>query len=128
MRLIDADKLKQHFAWWHEGGEDADRQAEIFEQIIDAQPTVYVEQIKWERDQAISQLQELGYDLGEKPKTGKWVSGDEMEDYPRIPYKPWFFYCSACGNEAPALHGEGDDYDFTAYCPNCGARMEAGDA
>lgn len=40
MRLIDADKLKQHFAWWHEGGEDADRQAEIFEQIIDVQPTV----------------------------------------------------------------------------------------
>lgn len=39
MRLIDADKLKQHFAWWHEGGKEADRQAEIFEQIIDVQPT-----------------------------------------------------------------------------------------
>ena len=44
MRLIDADKLKKHFAWWHEGGEDADRQAEIFEQIIDAQPTIMPEE------------------------------------------------------------------------------------
>jgi len=47
MRLIDADKLKQHFAWWHEGGEEADRQAEIFEQIIDVQPTVQPKVGKW---------------------------------------------------------------------------------
>jgi len=46
MRLIDADKLKQHFAWWHEGGEDADRHAEIFEQIIDVQPTAQPEIIR----------------------------------------------------------------------------------
>lgn len=102
MRLIDADKLKQHFAWWHEGGEEADRQAEIFEQIIDVQPTI------------------------EERQTGKWVSGDRMAGYPRIPYKTWCVYCSYCGNETPSLLGS-DEYDFTAYCPNCGARMEVDD-
>lgn len=29
-----------------------------------------LEQIKWERDIAVDQLKELGYSLGEKPKTG----------------------------------------------------------
>lgn len=35
-RLIDADKLKQHYAWW---GEDSE-QKKLFDQIIDLQPTV----------------------------------------------------------------------------------------
>jgi hypothetical protein len=36
MRLIDADKLKQHYAWW---GED-DAQKRLFDEIVDRQPTV----------------------------------------------------------------------------------------
>ena len=34
MRLIDADKLKQHYAWWN------DENKELFDTIVDAQPTV----------------------------------------------------------------------------------------
>lgn len=35
-RLIDADVLKGHYAWW---GEDSE-QKKLFDQIIDLQPTV----------------------------------------------------------------------------------------
>ncbi len=35
MRLIDADKLKQHYSWW-----DDDERRTLFDQIVDAQPTV----------------------------------------------------------------------------------------
>ena len=34
MRLIDADKLKQHYAWWN------DEIKELFDTIVDVQPTV----------------------------------------------------------------------------------------
>ena len=34
MRLIDADKLKQHYAWWN------DENNELFDTIVDIQPTV----------------------------------------------------------------------------------------
>lgn len=36
MRLIDADALKAHYAWW---GDD-DQQKQIFDDIVDRQPTV----------------------------------------------------------------------------------------
>ena len=41
MRLIDADKLKQHYAWWKDGGARSE-DAMIFDQIVDMQPTVEV--------------------------------------------------------------------------------------
>lgn len=33
MRLIDADKLKQHYVWWN------NEEQRTFDQIVDAQPT-----------------------------------------------------------------------------------------
>lgn len=65
------------------------------------------EQIKWERDIAIQQLKDLGYDLGEKPRenTGEWIS---TKDHPEL-------FCSKCGRDA-------DEAD-TPYCPYCGAKM-----
>ena len=39
MRLIDADKLKEHYAWW---GEDNEYK-KLFDDIIDVQPTVTIE-------------------------------------------------------------------------------------
>lgn len=39
MRLIDADKLKKHYAWWED-----DRQ-ELFDSIADQQPTVDAEPV-----------------------------------------------------------------------------------
>ena len=40
MRLIDADKLKQHYAWWN------DENKELFDTIVDAQPTVEMQKNK----------------------------------------------------------------------------------
>ena len=54
-------------------------------------------------------------------KKGKWLAGDKMEGYPRIPYKPWKTYCSCCGEEA--YNGD----TLFDYCPHCGARMEESD-
>ena len=68
----------------------------------------YIEQLRWERDLAIQQLKELGYGLGEKPRTqpeqrkGKWLN--ESMDYAE---------CSECG-----FYGI-----TTNYCPQCGADM-----
>lgn len=81
MRLIDADKLKQHFAWWHEGGEEADRQAEIFEQIIDAQPTA-------------------------QPKMGKWIRHPEVKNI----YGGTYIECSECGEEYVVQHMEDEKF------------------
>lgn len=41
MRLIDADKLKKHYSWW----ETSDK--ELFDEIVDAQPTVDAIPIDW---------------------------------------------------------------------------------
>ena len=40
MRLIDADKLKHHYAWWN------DEYKELFDTIVDAQPTVEMQKNK----------------------------------------------------------------------------------
>ena len=40
MRLIDADKLKQHYAWWN------NESKELFDAIVDIQPTVEPEEAK----------------------------------------------------------------------------------
>ena len=40
MRIIDADKLKQHYAWWN------DENKELFDIIVDAQPTVEPKETK----------------------------------------------------------------------------------
>ena len=55
-RLIDADKLKQHYSWW--GGLIGDdyvselvEQKKVFDTIVDVQPTVDAETVKhgrWE--------------------------------------------------------------------------------
>ena len=41
-RLIDADKLKQHYAWWENGTAEMtlDEAKKTFDTIIDVQPTV----------------------------------------------------------------------------------------
>ena len=46
MRLIDADKLKAHYAWWKGGSREMtmDEAKSDFDTIIDLQPTVYPEQ------------------------------------------------------------------------------------
>lgn len=40
MRLIDADKLKQHYSWWAFQDYDLRIQKDIFDDIVDVQPTI----------------------------------------------------------------------------------------
>lgn len=47
---------------------------------------------------------------------GRWLKGDEMADYPRVPYKPWETYCSCCRE---IKEQSNDD-----FCGNCGASMD----
>lgn len=73
-RLIDADKLKAHFAWWN------DENKEIFNSIIDQQPTA--ETVKYGRWEDCS---------------NGWMCSvckhDARKDYPCCPY------CGAKMNE-----------------------------
>lgn len=48
MRLIDADKLKKHYAWWgaESASEEMKENKKIFDTIIDLQPTVEAEPIR----------------------------------------------------------------------------------
>ena len=60
-------------------------------------------QVMWERDVAIEQLKDLGYKLGEKPKTGHWIDKDDKSAV-----------CSCC-NRNNTLYGD--------FCKWCGAKM-----
>lgn len=59
----------------------------------------------------------------------EWIAGDEMPNYPRIPYQYNRHYCSAC--ELPAVAKEWDKWDIeeflTLRCPECGAHMRNGE-
>ena len=88
------------------------------------------EQVMWERDVAIEQLKELGYGLGEKPRTGHWkfVQRGKFID----------ICCSKCGyvrvkdyayNYTVNQISEQDIKDFFSnsnmnFCEKCGAKME----
>lgn len=97
------------------------------------------EQVKWERDTAVKQLESYGVGFCENKelvevKYGEWIE-DGYNDIPCV--------CSRCGNEAPykviSCHDKYDynyydelvfvgeeiekEYIKTPYCPNCGADM-----
>lgn len=72
------------------------------------------EQIKWERDVALAQLEEYGVSLGEKAdvvevRHGRVMVHDGHED-------EYFEYCSECGTM--------DIHSGDNYCPNCGCKMD----
>ena len=58
-RLIDADKLKQHYAWWENGTAEMtlDETKKTFDTIIDVQPTVDIDAITESHEK-------IGYDKG----------------------------------------------------------------
>ena len=96
---------------------DAAKKGEIFSKE-------YVDQVRWERDIAISQLNDIGKSLGEK-----------MDDVKNINIARWkelrhgYLECSNCHHETNKLdrHGYpiGQDltHDKPKYCPHCGAFM-----
>ena len=78
------------------------------------------QQVAWERDVAIDQLNSYGVQFGEKAelqrvKHGKWFLLDECSNHG--------VYCSVCYKKVYK-----DDYANqklkSKYCPNCGARMD----
>ena len=83
-RLIDAEKLKKHYAWWED-----DERRHLFDQIVDAQPTIDAEPVrhgKWAND-AIGVLR-----CSECKTQAPWKYG---RDY--IDYRWKANYCPNCG-------------------------------
>ena len=66
--LIDRQATKDTFHAYLPGL-PWDKLDAIVDEVPSAQPEGYTDQIRWERDMAIQQLKELGYGLGEKPRT-----------------------------------------------------------
>ena len=107
-RLIDADKLKQHYAWWENGTAEMTlaEAKRTFDTIIDVQPTV--DAVPTEFHDKCMQIEiEKRFELELKEKHGYW----EWTDDPRT----GDFVCSNC-----LEHNIG----CTRYCPNCGAKMD----
>lgn len=122
MRLIDADALLENYNLKDAtkyGNRDAEQlehsyntlmMYEIADMIedaptIDAVPKPYAEQIRWERDIAIEQLNEIGCQLGQKM--------DEIKE--KL-------------NAVPVVHGNYtlafSEEENVWECSNCGARMD----
>lgn len=134
-RLIDADALIEEFEWLKEQSSEWRRVEidEIIERInnqptTDAVPKGLFDQIKWERDIAIGQLQEIGCELGQKMDGVKAKSGAVPAVSGR--WEEWFppkhmiftgeemlYRCSSCTAKYSDVEG-------FRYCPNCGARMD----
>lgn len=103
-RCIDADALLRSsiFEFWQDGNAITPTGEYIlskFRQLIEDMPTIEPE-----------------------PQKGKWTNGEDMPDYPRVPYHFGVKYCSECRNEAYWDTDYGQQlFDF---CPNCGSSME----
>ena len=127
-RLIDADKLKAHYAWWKGGKRELtmDEAKSDFDTIIDLQPTVEPSGMVTfrEGDKLLHIDQDALVELwrmvqkGEltEPKHGRWIKG--VDEY----FGDEMCKCSECGYLN--LECEVFNLDGFRYCPNCGARMD----
>lgn len=92
--LISRGKLKKHYAWWR-GTENGRKMADLFDEIVDAQPTAEVPD----------------------RKVGKWV--DDKGLYMCSCCKrlwPELWWTAYCPMDRM--------YKTMPFCPNCGAKME----
>lgn len=88
-------------------------------------PIEVVKQIQWERDIAMSYLEEAGIGFGEKAEIKRVVHGHWIEDTvscgnPFDPYKEDYMdviICSKCSTYY-------DISNRTNYCSNCGTQMD----
>ena len=69
------------------------------------------DQIKWERDVALEQLNELGLSFGEKPRHGQWAMSSDIPDT---------IICSNCHEAFDVWKADINRFHF---CPNCGCNM-----
>ena len=96
--------------------------------VVDVVSTRILEQIRWERDVAIEQLESYGVGFAEeadvvKVKHGKWLRTDAY---------PHRIYCSVCHKTYVTNEEviQGRSWEYPAYCteaewcPHCGAKMD----
>ena len=93
MRIIDADKLKKHYAWWN------NEEKELFDSIIDAQPTVEAEPIKHGRWKGMNRNK---YNDDEATCS---ICGVTFASGYSNPY--WWDYCPNCGAKMDKEESEG---------------------
>ena len=133
MALINRESLleKIQFRIEPQGivGETVKDMVEKTREIIMDEPTVdavsrgVLDQVRWERDVAIEQLESYGVSFGEKADVTKVVHGHwiSLTDCANAGV-----YCSVCGKKVWK-----EDYAWcnkknrlrSPYCPNCGADM-----
>ena len=113
MRLIDADKLKTHYAWWKNGTEEhnLDEMKELFDTIVNLQPTV--EAVPTDFHDKCQQIEiqkrlKLEEELkdAEPIRHGHWINVGSYDNLWR---------CSVC-KELQCCYGR--------YCSTCGAKMD----
>ena len=135
-RLIDANELLK----------DARRNKAIaacladigdIQDLINDQPTADAvsrgvhDQVRWERDVAIEQLESYGVSLGEKAEVAKVVHG-RWEDMWGGKYANPRYRCSVCKEKAhyksvqDELLSWRDVQVLTPYCPYCMAKLDGG--
>lgn len=132
-RYIDADKLIEaiedsigyiNFSSPYQDDNDAIVEGmERIKSIVDEAPTVdavpkgLFDQIKWERDIAIGQLQEIGCELGQKMEDVKSVLMRRWEWLGTYRHngEGWVGTCPVCKKRMRLFEKN--------YCPNCGADM-----
>lgn len=122
MRLIDGDELYQKVVGYNGGAVDKT----VAKRLIDQMPTVNhadvvsrktFEQIKWERDTAVKQLEELGYGLGEKIRTCKTC---------RYNYLEWHEEpCDSCTSGGESNHWKPSEQPEIIRCEDCRWGREA---
>ena len=120
-RLIDANALMEQF--------DDSFKGFVMKRIVEMQPTVdavsrgVYDQVRWERDIAIGQLESYGISLGEKAdvakvRHGRWIE-KKLDNF-----RKWELRCSQCDWVGISNYDAYDEpFDFN-YCPNCGAKMD----
>lgn len=87
--------------------------------LPDMVPTEAYQQVRWERDTAIKQLESYGVSLGEvadlkRNVKAHWIIGSTSDP----------FTCSNCGGHS--LLNYEVMYHNSEFCPHCGAEMENG--
>ena len=155
MRLIDADALTEKCGDWYveEGTEEGF--IGTLGQLLSVQPEINCSEIPnnsdtISRQAAIDAICEHGTDLERRGitvlavvnhkqatvdllenlpsaqperKTGRWIYGESEVGNDG-------YYCSECGNFVPWIYEESAMNFIREYkfCPNCGAKMESGEA
>ena len=76
MTLIDADKLKAHYAWWN------DENKELFDEIVNQQPSIFLDQLVYKKAaELVEDLRERDFIEYLSNKTWKKTSEIKASDF-----------------------------------------------